>query len=363
MDIHLSDEASKKLFKDIRLLVDETKSSVATFVNSALVVLYWHIGKKISKDIVVKEERADYGKRIINNLAIQLTQECGRGFTRDNLFRMLQFYKAFPNFEIVGTLSRQLSWSHFVEILVLKDDLKIQFYCEMCRLERWSVRTLHSKIQGMLYERTAISKNTESFIKKELTNLGNESKITPMLVFKDPYLLDFLDLPKDFSESSLENAILAELSAFIRELGNDFCFLERQKRITIGGDDFYVDLLFFHRGLKRLIVCELKLGKFSAAYKGQMELYLRYLDKYERKEGEDSPLGIILCAEKNQEQVELMEMSQSGIHVAEYLTQLPSKEILQKKLHLAINIAREKLIHKKVSLILEDGDTKKDNKK
>lgn len=359
MNIRPSDEASKKLIQDIRSVVDEAKSSVSTFVNSALVVMYWHIGAKINQDMIGEEERADYGKQVIDNLAKELTQEYGRGFTRDNLFRMVQFHKAFPDFEIVGTLSQQLSWSHFVEILVLKDPLKMQFYCEMCRIERWSVRALHSKIQGMLYERTALSKNTETFIKNELTKLGKESKVTPTLVFKDPYLLDFLDLPKDFSENSLENAILGELSAFIGELGSDFCFLERQKRITIGGEDFYLDLLFYHRSLKRLIVIELKLGKFTAANKGQMELYLRWLDKYERKEGEEPPLGIILCAEKNQEQVELLEMKQSGIHVAEYLTQLPSKELLQKKLHLAIEIAREKLTHQNISPAL-DNDNKED---
>lgn len=346
MNNHLS---NGKLFQEIKLLINEAKSSVSSFVNSALVILYWHIGEKISQDIIGQDERADYGKQVIKNLAKQLTQEYGRGFTRDNLFRMVQFYKMFPDFEIVGTLSRQLSWSHFVEILVLKEPLKIQFYSEMCRLERWSVRLLHDKIQGMLYERTALSKKTESFINEELVKLRKESKVTPTLVFKDPYLLNFLDLPQDFSENNLENAILGELSAFIRELGNDFCFLERQKRITIGGEDFYLDLLFFHRGLKRLIVLELKLGRFNAAHKGQMELYLRWLDKHERKEGEGPPLGIILCAEKNQEQVELLEMDQSGIHVAEYLTQLPSKEILQKKLHLAIATAREKLTHRDIS--------------
>jgi len=358
MNSNLPDETSKKLFQEISSLIIEAKSSVSTFVNSALVVLYWHIGQKINQDVIGYEERADYGGRVIQNLSERLTKEYGKGFARASLFRMAQFQKVFPDFEIVATLSRQLSWSHFVEILVLKNPLKMQFYSEMCRIERWGVRALRNKIQGMLFERTALSKNTELLIKSELTKLGKESKVTPTLVFKDPYLLNFLDLPQDFSENNLENAILNELSSFISELGNDFCFLERQKRITIGGEDYYLDLLFFHRGLKRLIPIELKLGKFNAAYKGQMELYLRWLDKFERKEGEELPLGIILCAEKNQEQIELLEMSQSGIHVAEYLTQLPSKEEFQKKLHLAIRIAREKLTHQDISQSLENDDEK-----
>lgn len=336
-------ESSKKLSLEIRSLISEAKESVSTYVNSALVLLYWHIGAKINQDLMVEDERAEYGKQTIINLAEELTLEFGKGFNRANLFRMAKFHKIFPDQQIVSTLSRQLSWSHFVEILVLKAPLQMQFYSEMCRVERWSIRTLRSKIQGMLYERTALSKNTESFIKSELVKLGEESKVTPALVFKDPYLLTFLGLPQEYSENNFENAILRELSAFIGELGSDFCFLERQKRITIGGEDFYLDLLFYHRGLKRLIVLELKLGKFTASHKGQMELYLRWLDKHERKEGEEQPLGIILCSEKNQEQVELLEMGQSGIHVAQYLTELPSKEILQQKLHLAIEVAREKL--------------------
>ncbi len=361
MNIRVTEQSSKKLFNTISILISEAKSSVSTFVNSALVVLYWHIGAQINQDLIGQEERAEYGKQVMESLAERLTEAFGKGFTRDNLSRMVNFNKVFPEFEIIATLSQQLSWSHFVEILVLKDPLKMQFYCEMCRLERWSVRALRTKIQGMLYERTALSKNTETFIKAELTKLGQESKVTPTLVFKDPYLLNFLDLPQDYSESNLENAILGELSAFIGELGSDFCFVERQKRITIGGEDFYLDLLFFHRGLKRLILLELKLDKFSAAHKGQVELYLRWLNKHERKEGEEAPLGIILCAEKNQEQVELLEMGQGGIHVAEYLTQLPPKEILQKKLHLAIASAREKLALQENKPALEGNEEKDEN--
>ena len=251
-------------------------------------------------------------------------------------------YKNFPTYEIVQTVSAQLSWSHLIDIIYIEDPTKRDFYAEMCRLERWSVRTLRAKIQGMLYERTAISKKPEALAKKELETLRDKDLLTPDLVLRDPYLLDFLKLDGDFKEKDLEGAILKELQKFILELGTDFSFLARQKRITIGNEDFYLDLLFYHRSLRKLIAIELKLHKFSAADKGQMELYLKWLNKHERRKGEEAPLGIILCSDKNNEQVELLELAQSGIHVAEYLVQLPEREILQKKLHQAIAIAKKK---------------------
>jgi predicted nuclease of restriction endonuclease-like (RecB) superfamily len=259
---------------------------------------------------------------------------------------MLNFAENFPDSAIVATLSQQLGWSHFKEIIPLKDELHRDFYAEMCRVERWSVRTRRAKIDSMLFERTAISKKPEEVAKAELASLRSEDQLTPDLIFRDPYILDFLGLKDRYLEKDLENAILQELETFLLELGNGFAFLGRQTRIQIDSDDFYLDLLFYHRGLKRLIAIDLKLGDFKAEYKGQMELYLRWLAKHEQQPGEDTPLGIILCAGKKTEQIELLELNQSGIHVAEYITALPSRELLQQKLHAAIEISRARLANK-----------------
>jgi len=291
----------------------------------------------------LKEKRADYGKEIVATLSQELTKEYGNGFSYSALTRMVRFAEIFPDTQIVATLSRQLSWSHFKEILPLKKPFQRDFYAEMCRVERWSVRTLRKKIDGMLYERTAISKKPEKLVKKELAALREEDRVTPDLVFRDPYFLDFLGLSDTFSEKDLESAILREMESFILELGAGFSFVARQKRITVDGEDYYLDLLFFHRKLKRLIVIELKLGKFKAAYKGQMELYLRWLEKYEKEPEEETPLGLILCAGKSSEQIELLELDKSGIKVAEYMTELPKRELLEQKLHKAVELVRKRL--------------------
>jgi predicted nuclease of restriction endonuclease-like (RecB) superfamily len=256
---------------------------------------------------------------------------------------MIQFAEVFPDKEIVVSLIRQLSWTHFIALIPLKDDLQRAFYAEMCRVERWSVRTLRKKIDGMLYERTAISKKPEELIEKDLAALRDEDKLTPDLVFRDPYFLDFLGLKDTYSEKDLETAILREMESFILEIGAGFSFVARQKRITVDNEDYYLDLLFFHRKLKRLIAIELKLGKFRAAYKGQMELYLRWLEKYEKEPGEETPLGLILCAGKTTEQIELLQLDKSGIKVAEYMTELPKRELLEQKLHKAVELARKRL--------------------
>ena len=327
------------LLNDIKNLIQQTKNIVITTANSSLVMLHWNIGKRI-QDEVLKNERAEYGSQVISNLAEQLRLECGKGFSKFSLSRMITFYNVFTDKAIVAALSQQLSWSHFVELIPLSSGIKVDFYTELCRIERWSTRTLRDKIQGMLFERTAISKKPEETIKQTIQDLREKNKLTPALVLRDPYLLEFLELEDTYSEKDLEQAILRDLEKFLLELGGDFTFMARQKRISIGNDDYYIDLLFFHRSLKRIIALELKLGKFQAADKGQMELYLRWLDKNEKKEGESPPLGIVLCADKNDEQIELLELHQSGIHVAQYLTQLPAEEILRERLHKAIERAR-----------------------
>lgn len=307
-----------------------------------MTLLYWRIGKRIKTE-VLDNERAEYGREILQTLSAKLTTEFGSGFSHRNLGYMKTFAEEFPELEIVSTLSRQLSWSHFKEIIYFKNDLQRDFYAEMCRVERWSVRTLRSKLDSMLFERTAISKKPEELVKEELTALREEDKLTPDLIFRDPYILDFIGLKDRYLEKDLEDAILRELETFLLELGSGFAFLGRQTRIQIDSDDFYIDLLFYHRGLKRLIAIDLKLGDFKAEYKGQMELYLRYLAKHEQQPEEESPLGIILCAGKKEEQIKLLELDQSGIHVAEYLTSLPSRELLQQKLHTAIKVSKARL--------------------
>ena len=312
-------------------------------MNSALVALYWNVGQRIRQD-VLKEKRAEYGEGIISALGRQLEAEFGRGFGPRNLFRMVRFAEVFPDFKIVSALMTQLGWTHFLHIIPMNDPLKREFYAEMCRIETWSTRTLEKKIAGMLYERTALSKKTDALIRHELAQLREQDKLTPDLVFKDPYFLDFLGLKDRYIEKDLEDAILREMENFILELGAGFTFVARQKRIQVDDTDYYMDLLFFNRRLRRLVVIDLKLGKFRAEDKGQMELYLRWLEKHEMQPGEEAPVGLILCAGKSEEQIELLRLSAGGIRVASYLTELPPKKLLEQRLHEAMQRARARLL-------------------
>lgn len=330
---------SQDLLNEIRSLIEEARRQTAAAVNAGLTVLYWRIGDRILRE-VLGNQRAAYGEKIVATLSRELVSEFGRGFADKNLRRMMQFAEAFPDREIVATLSRQLSWSHLKELLPLGRPHQKEFYAEMCRVEGWSVRTLRERIDSMLYERTALSKQPDELVKQELAVLRDRGDMAPEMLFKDPYLLDFLGLTDRFLERDLEDAILREMETFLLELGAGFSFVARQKRIQVDGEDFYIDLLFYNRKLKRLIVVELKQGSFKPEYKGQMELYLRWLAKHETESGEQSPLGIILCAGKNTEQIELLELGSAGIHVAEYLTVLPPPEVLREKLHRAIETAR-----------------------
>ena len=328
---------------DVCQIIESTRIRVAQSVNAELVMMNWKIGIRIHRDVLAGS-RAEYGERIVSTLSRQLTAEYGAGFSRQNLFHMVRFAEAWPDEAQVNSLAQHLGWSHFKEILYLPDPLGRQFYSEMCRMERWSVRTLRERIQGMLFERTAISRLPEAAIQQELEQFRDSGKVTPELVFRDPYLLDFLGLQDTYSERDLEAAILQELERFLLELGSDFAFVARQKRMSIGDEDFYLDLLFYHRGLARLVAIDLKLGRFEAGYKGQMELYLRWLDKNERRtEHEEAPIGLILCSGKNREQVELLQLSQGEIRVAEYLTALPPKSVLTAKLHDAVIRVREQM--------------------
>ncbi|MBM3862162.1 MAG: DUF1016 domain-containing protein [Verrucomicrobia bacterium] len=273
----------------------------------------------------------------------QLAREFGAGYSARNLWHMVRFGEVFPDPKIVNALSTQLGWTHFRHLLPLDDQLKRDFYAEMCRLEKWNTRTLRKKIGGMLFERTALSKKPDKLIRRELAALRAEDKLTPDLVFRDPYILDFLGLKDTYAEKDVEAAILREIEAFILELGAGFCFVARQKRMTIDDRDYHLDLLFYHRKLRRLVAVELKLGDFEAGDKGQMELYLNWLKRHECEPGEAAPLGIILCAGKTQQHAELLELAQSGIHVASYWTKVLPRKQLERKLHEAVRLARARL--------------------
>lgn len=337
---------SGTLFDDISQFITQAKQHVAISINSSLVLLNWHIGRRIDKEILL-QKRADYGQKIIKLLADQLSIKFGRGYSERSLQKMIQFARIFPNKQITSTLSAQLSWSHFQEIITLEDSLQRDFYAELSRIEKWGVRTLRAKIDGKLYERTILAKEPKKIIEKEIAKLRKTDQVSTQMVFRDPYVLDFLELSAEYSEKDFESAILDEILKFIKELGADFAFVDRQKRVTVADEDYYLDLLFFHRRLRRLIAIDLKLEKFKPSHKGQMELYLRWLDKYEKCPGEKSPLGIILCTDRKQDLIELLEVNNSGIHVAKYVTELKSLQQLEGKLHVAVELAQEKITKEK----------------
>ena len=327
---------SNVLFQELSKLIEKSKQQLVSVVNNTVSLLFWHIGDKINAHIL-QHKRAEYGKQIVVTLSRQLTVAYGNSFEEKNLRRMMQFAEQFPDVKIVVTLSRQLSWSHFLVLIPIKNRDAKFFYAQICAKEMWGVRELRKQIENKVYERKSLA-NLQLHQDTELSTVG----------FKDPYFLDFLNLKEGYLESDLESAILKELESFILELGKGFAFVARQKRMIIDSEDFYLDLLFYHRKLKRLVAIELKLGKFQAKHKGQMELYLKWLDRYERQDDENHPIGLILCAETSREQIELLEMHKDGIMVAEYWTELPPKKELEKRLHEALIRAREMLERRKL---------------
>lgn len=317
----MSQDIEKSLFSDLSHIIEQGKRQVVAQVNSTLTLTYWHIGKKINEH-VLQNERAEYGEKVVATISRQLEVKYGRSYTLRNVRRMMQFADVFPDIQIVSSLMSQLSWTHFLELLPLKTMDQRSFYAQKIVTERWSVRQTRHQIERKAFERN------------EIANLQAHAELQDIQdTFKDPYFLDFLGIKDGYLEKDLESGIIRELELFILELGKGFAFVERQKRIIIDGEDFYLDLLFFHRKLRRLVAIELKYGKFEASYKGQMELYLKWLDRYEKQENENSPIGLILCAGKSNEQIELLEMHKDGIMVADYWTELPPKKELEEKLH------------------------------
>ena len=354
MSAVLPTPAAGTLHAELRALIASSRQRLAGAVNAELTRLYWSVGERLRTEVLGGADRAKYGDQLIKRVGEQLAQEFGRGFEAKNLRRMLQFAVAFPEAEKVASLMRHLSWTHFLQLLPLKTQAARWFYAQQSVESRWSVRELHHQIERKAFERTELaSLQAPTPVRAEPVEASNancNANPAPVLIFKDPYFLDFLGLRQGHDEADLESAILRQLEAFILELGRGFAFVERQKRMVIDGDDFYLDLLFYHRRLRRLVAIELKLGRFKAAHKGQMELYLRWLDRHERQPGEEAPIGLILCAESSHEQVELLQMHKDGITVAEYWTELPPKAELEQKLHQALLEARERLARRGVLL-------------
>ena len=330
---------NENLYLEIKEIIEGTRRYIAKKINSSMTIAYWSIGKIIREEFQI-EKRANYGKETLKKLSQQLTLDFGNGFSYRNILRMVKFYEFIPDRQKVTTLSAQLTWSHFVELIKLDDEVKREFYIAMCKNDNWTVRTLRDRMNSLLFERTAISKMPETIIIKEIEKLNNQSKMSPSLFLRDPYILDFLELKNNYSEKDLENAILEELENFILEFGNDFAFLARQKRIQIGKNDYYIDLLFYHRKLRRLVLIELKLGDFKPDYKGQVELYLKWLAKNEKQDFEEDPIALILCSGKDNEVIEIMELEKDNIHISEYWLKLPPKNILMKKLQQSIKNAK-----------------------
>lgn len=330
-----------QLMDDLQLIINSTKVRVASVANAELTMMYWHIGKRINSEIL-GNQRAEYGKQIVSTLSTHLQCLYGnKGFEARSIRRMMQFASRFDDEKIVTTLSRQLSWSHIIEVLPLKDTLQCEFYLTLCASERWGVRKLRKEIDSMLYERTAVATKPDELVKRELADLRENNVVSPDLVFKSPYFLEFAGLKGMYSEKNLEDSLIVHLEQFMLELGNGFTFIARQKRMIIDGEDFYLDLLFYHRRLHRLIAIDLKLGRFKPQYKGQMELYLRWLEAHEMEPGEESPLGLLLCTEGSKEQIELLQLDKAGIKVAQYMTELPPRELLIKQIRKSLDIAKE----------------------
>lgn len=326
----------KTLYNAIVSLIETAKSETAVYVNAKVSLLYWHIGTMINKEVLLNK-RAAYGTEILATLSQELTQHYGRGYSYSALTRMSKIAACFTK-KNIATLSQQFSYSHLIEFVAIEEKVKRDFYMQLAAEGNWSLRQLREQMDKMLFERTAVAKKPA----KQITEAITKHKETPHpdLIFKTSYVLDFLNLPPLFSEAALEKALLDNLQAFIMELGNGFTFVERQKRIPVDAVDYHLDLLFYHRKLKRLIAIDLKLGKFKPEYKGQMELYLRWLRKNEMQKGEETPLGLLLCSEGNTEHIELLMLDEDEIKVAQYLTELPSKKWFIEKLHRSIEIAK-----------------------
>lgn len=340
-EIEKYNDSENALYSDVCSIIDTAKVRIASYVNTDVCMTYWRVGTRIKEDILFNK-RAEYGKQIVKNLSLKLNQRYGKGWGYKTLQHCIRAAYTFSEHEIVYATRRQLYWSHLRSVMFLKDELERQFYIEMAALEHWDTRTLNEKIDKQLYKTTALSRRPEDIIKKELNELRETQVIQPDIIFRSSYFLDMLGLPESFSENELEQTVIDQVEEFMHEMGSDFTLIARQKRITVDAVDYKMDLVFFHRSLRRTIIVDLKLGKFKPAYEGQMLLYLRYINTHERHPWEESPIGLILCSEGNTEHIEYLMLDESSpIKVAQYYTELPDKKLLAAKLQRAIAIARE----------------------
>lgn len=283
-------------------------------------MLYWGIGDYINNHLKRKGQ-VTYGSKIVATVSQQLASRYGKGFTYTALTRMQKVELCIDR-ENIATLSQHLSWSHLIKLAIIENALKRDFYIQMCVFEKWNVRQLRDKIDAMLFERTAIAKHPDKIIRSSLDAFKGDTKLNPELVFKNSYILNFLNLSANYSEKDLENALIINIEKFILELGSGFAFIERQKRISIDSIDYHLDLLFYHRKLRRLVAIDLKLGKFKPEYKAQMELYLRWLQRNEMQSDEEKPVGLLLCSEGNTEHIELLMLDEKEIKVAQYFNRI-----------------------------------------
>jgi predicted nuclease of restriction endonuclease-like (RecB) superfamily len=334
-------QAEETLYGDVCQIIDGARNRIATYMNTEVCMTNWYVGKRIKEDVLYNQ-RAQYGKQILMNLSVRLIEKYGSGWSLYKLQHCVRAAYTFSEEEIMYATRTQLTWTHLRSLMSIEDSTERQFYMQMCSYEHWDTRTLGSKIDSQLYQRTALSRKPQDVIKDELEKNKKTGRLLPDMVFRSSYFLDALNLPDVFTEKDLESAIITQIEDFIQELGSDFTFVARQKRITVDAVDYFLDLLFFHRELRRMVAIDLKLGRFKPEYEGQMLLYLRYLNQHERKPWEESPIGIILCSEGNTEHIEyLMLDKDSPIKVAQYYTQLPDKKLLADKLKKAILIAKE----------------------
>ena len=329
---------SNNLFLGIDNLIDNARKTLAIALNVETTILYWSIGFYINTELK-EADRLKYGAKILATLSQQLADKYGKGYSYSALTRMSKVALVFDK-ENIATLSQQLSWSHLIEIAAIDKHTKRLFYTLMSSDQNWGIRKLRDEIDKMAFERSPIANKDESEIKTILQKAIIKKAVNPDLVFKNSYILNFLGLANLHTEKELENAIISQLEEFIMELGSNFAFLERQKRISIDSIDYYLDLLFYHRKLNRLVIIDLKIGKFKPAYKAQMELYLRYLEKYEKQAHEEPPIGLLLCSEGNTEHIELLLLGEENIKVAQYLNELPDKQWFIDKMQRARQIAQ-----------------------
>jgi predicted nuclease of restriction endonuclease-like (RecB) superfamily len=323
------------LFERVSAIIENRKHRAQVKVNQESVLMFWEVGQHIGS-VLLGGERAPYGRRIVATLAQQLQAKFGKSFHYSNVTRMIRFAARFPDVQIVVPLAQQLSWSHFTVLLPLKTNDEFMYYAQDAASKGLGKRGLRLQI------------SRKAFWRRDIANaqITDESPI-PFNAFKDPYLLDMFDLKENYLEGDLEKAILADLESFILEFGHGFTFADRQKWMVMDGEDYTLDLLFYHRGLKRLVAIDLKLGKFKPAYSGQMKFYLKWLNKFEKQEGENPPIGLILCTKASRDQIELMELDKDGIAVAEYWTQLPPKSEFERKIRELYAEAQERLERRK----------------